>query len=60
MPRPPIAERLTAQALSGEPLGSPEAVAERLLAVQGQDPRERGWRSGLAPPASPPLMSIGP
>ncbi|HEU5105251.1 MAG TPA: winged helix DNA-binding domain-containing protein [Solirubrobacterales bacterium] len=39
MPRSPIAERLTAQALSGEPLRSPEAVAERLLAVQGQDPR---------------------
>src|SRR4051795_7151906 len=35
----PLAERLTAQALAGEPLGSPEAVAERLLAVQGQDPR---------------------
>jgi Winged helix DNA-binding domain len=34
-----IAERLTAQALSGEPLRSPEAVAKRLLAVQGQDPR---------------------
>jgi hypothetical protein len=39
VPRSPIAERLTAQALSGEPLRSPEAVAERLLAVQGQDPR---------------------
>ena len=37
--RAPIAERLTAQALAGEPLRSPEAVAERLLAVQGQDPR---------------------
>jgi len=35
----PLAERLTAQALSGEPLRTPEAVAERLLAVQGQDPR---------------------
>ena len=39
VPRPPLAERLTAQALAGEPLRSPEAVAERLLAVQGQDPR---------------------
>jgi Winged helix DNA-binding domain len=39
VPRLPLAERLTAQALSGEPLRSPEAVAERLLAVQGQDPR---------------------
>lgn len=39
MPRAPIAERLTAQGLAGEPLRSPEAVAERLLAVQGQDPR---------------------
>jgi winged helix DNA-binding protein len=39
VPRPPIAQRLTAQALAGEPLRSPEAVAERLLAVQGQDPR---------------------
>jgi hypothetical protein len=37
--RAPIAERLTAQGLAGEPLRSPEAVAERLLAVQGQDPR---------------------
>jgi hypothetical protein len=35
----PLAERLTAQALAGEPLRSPAAVAERLLAVQGQDPR---------------------
>lgn len=35
----PLAERLTAQALAGEPLRSPEGVAERLLAVQGQDPR---------------------
>jgi hypothetical protein len=39
VPHAPIAERLTAQALAGEPLRSPEAVAERLLAVQGQDPR---------------------
>jgi len=37
--RAPIAERLTAQGLAGKPLRSPEAVAERLLAVQGQDPR---------------------
>jgi hypothetical protein len=34
-----LAERLTAQALSGPPLPDPGAVAERLLAVQGQDPR---------------------
>jgi DNA glycosylase AlkZ-like len=39
VPRAPIAERLTSQALAGEPLASPEQVAERLLAVQGQDPR---------------------
>ncbi|MFL5873247.1 MAG: winged helix DNA-binding domain-containing protein [Solirubrobacterales bacterium] len=39
MLRAPLPERLTAQALAGEPLRSPEAVAERLLAVQGQDPR---------------------
>lgn len=39
MARTPLAERLTAQGLAGEPLPSPEAVAERLLAVQGQDPR---------------------
>ncbi|HET7574396.1 MAG TPA: winged helix DNA-binding domain-containing protein [Solirubrobacterales bacterium] len=39
MPPSPIAERLTAQALSGEPLRSAEQVADRLLAVQGQDPR---------------------
>jgi Winged helix DNA-binding domain len=34
-----LAERLTAQALAGSPLADPAAVAERLLAVQGQDPR---------------------
>lgn len=34
-----LAERLTAQGLSGPPLRDPVAVAERLLAVQGQDPR---------------------
>jgi hypothetical protein len=34
-----LAERLTAQGLSGRPLPDPAAVAERLLAVQGQDPR---------------------
>lgn len=38
-PRAPIAERLTAQGLSGPSLQGPVAVAERLLAVQGQDPR---------------------
>jgi hypothetical protein len=37
--RSPIAERLTAQGLSGAPLKRPVDVAERLLAVQGQDPR---------------------
>jgi Winged helix DNA-binding domain len=37
--RSPIAERLTAQALSGSPLKRPVDVAERLLAIQGQDPR---------------------
>jgi Winged helix DNA-binding domain len=36
---PPLPERLTAQALAGEPLRSPAQVAERLLAVQGQDAR---------------------
>jgi hypothetical protein len=34
-----LAERLTAQALAGEPLRRPVDVAERLLAVQGQDGR---------------------
>lgn len=34
-----LEERLTAQALAGPPLPDPVAVAERLLAVQGQDPR---------------------
>ncbi|HSS32567.1 MAG TPA: winged helix DNA-binding domain-containing protein [Solirubrobacterales bacterium] len=34
-----LAERITAQGLSGEPARDPVAVAERLLAVQGQDPR---------------------
>jgi hypothetical protein len=35
----PLLDRLTAQALAGQPLGSPEEVAGRLLAVQAQDPR---------------------
>jgi Winged helix DNA-binding domain len=39
VPTAPLAARLTAQALAGEPLRTPEQVAERLLAVQGQDPR---------------------
>ena len=34
-----IAERLSAQLLSGPPARDPVAVAERLLAVQAQDPR---------------------
>ena len=34
-----IAERLTAQLLAGQPARDPVAVAERLLAVQGQDGR---------------------
>lgn len=34
-----IAERLTAQLLAGEPARDPVSVAERLLAVQGQDAR---------------------
>jgi hypothetical protein len=34
-----IAHRLTAQLLAGPPARDPPAVAERLLAVQGQDPR---------------------
>ena len=34
-----LASRLTAQLLAGEPARTPEAVAERVLAVQGQDPR---------------------
>jgi Winged helix DNA-binding domain len=37
--RAPIAERLTAQGLSGAPMKRPVDVAKRLLAVQGQDPR---------------------
>jgi len=37
--RSPLAQRLTAQLLAGEPARDPVAVAERLLAVQGQDPR---------------------
>jgi len=39
MPPVPTAERLRAQLLSGPRARSPEAVVERLLAVQGQDPR---------------------
>jgi hypothetical protein len=37
--RATLVERFTAQALSGPSLADPPAVAERLLAVQGQDPR---------------------
>ncbi|HTA07926.1 MAG TPA: winged helix DNA-binding domain-containing protein [Streptosporangiaceae bacterium] len=33
------AQRFAAQRLSGDPARSPVAVAERLLAIQGQDPR---------------------
>jgi hypothetical protein len=33
------AERLASQGLSGPPMKDPVAVAERLLAIQGQDPR---------------------
>ena len=35
----PVARRLTAQLLAGPPARDPVAVAERLLAVQAQDPR---------------------
>src|SRR5438093_2630308 len=34
-----VTERFTAQLLTGPPARDPVAVAERLLAVQGQDPR---------------------
>src|ERR1700691_2042373 len=34
-----LPERLTAQMLAGPPAQDPETVVERLLAVQGQDPR---------------------
>jgi len=34
-----FAEKFASQALSGPVLRDPSAVAERLLAVQGQDPR---------------------
>lgn len=34
-----IAARLAAQLLSGKPAGDPVQVAERLLAIQGQDPK---------------------
>ena len=37
--RPVFAERFSSQALAGPPLRDPTAVVERLLAVQGQDPR---------------------
>jgi hypothetical protein len=35
----PLAARLTAQLLAGDPARDPVAVAERLLALQAQDPR---------------------
>ncbi|HEX5762401.1 MAG TPA: winged helix DNA-binding domain-containing protein [Solirubrobacterales bacterium] len=40
-----VQERFAAQGLAGEPLDGPVAVAERLLAVQGQDPR--GFRLAI-------------
>jgi Winged helix DNA-binding domain len=40
-----IAARLTAQLLAGPPARDPEAVVERLLAVQGQD--QRGFRLAI-------------
>jgi len=40
-----LAERLTAQLLAGKPARDPVAVVERLLAVQGQDPR--GFRLAI-------------
>lgn len=43
--RATYAERFVAQGLAGPPLSGPVAVAERLLAVQGQDPR--GFRLAL-------------
>jgi hypothetical protein len=48
-----LAERLTAQLLAGPAARDPVAVAERLLAIQGQDPRGarlavRARSSGLA------------
>jgi hypothetical protein len=39
MTHPVLAERLTAQLLAGPPARDPVAVAERVFAVQGQDPR---------------------
>ena len=42
-------ERITAQLLSGPPAASAEAVAERLLAIQAQDPAARASRFALAP-----------
>jgi hypothetical protein len=38
-PGPILARRLTAQLLAGPPARDPVAVAERLLSIQGQDPR---------------------
>lgn len=54
-PRSILAERLTAQGLSEPPLADPVAVAERLLAVQGQDPR--GFRFAVR--ARTEGMSVG-
>ena len=42
-----IRERLHAQLLTGEPAGDPVAVAQRLLALQAQDPR--GMRLAIRP-----------
>ncbi len=52
-----VGQRLTAQLLSGEPARDPVAVADRLLAVQAQDPRGarlaiRARTMGLRAPTS--------
>ena len=41
-----LARRLTAQLLAGRPARSALEVAERLLAIQGQDPRGAGMGVG--------------
>jgi len=46
---PPLQARLAAQLLTGEPARDPAGVAERLLAIQAQDPR--GLRLAFRPRA---------